>query len=66
MNTMAKKKPKATRAPGGGRKMKYGEAMVSRSYKFPESIAAAMREAAGAGGVNAWLVDVVRAALSGG
>ena len=62
---MAKKKPKATRAPGGGRKMKYGEAMVSRSYKFPASVDAAMREAAGAGGVNEWLVGVVTAALKG-
>ena len=46
--------------------MKYGEAMVSRSYKFPASVDAAMREAAGAGGVNEWLVGVVKAALNCG
>lgn len=58
---MAKKKakPKATRAPGGGRKSTYGEPTVPFSSRLPESVVEIMKFA-GDGNATAGLIAIVK------
>ena len=61
---MAKKKakPKATRAPGGGRKSTYGELTVPFSSRLPESVVEIMRSA-GDGNATAGLILIVKQSM---
>lgn len=58
---MAKKKtkPKATRAPGGGRKSTYGEPTVPFSSRLPESVVDIMKFVGG-GNATAGLIAIVK------
>ena len=58
---MAKKKakPKAPRAPGGGRKSTYGEPTVPFSSRLPESVVEIMKFVGG-GNATAGLIEIVK------
>lgn len=58
---MAKKKakPRATRAPGGGRKSTYGEPTVPFSSRLPESVVEIMKFVGG-GNATAGLIEIVK------
>ena len=59
---MAKKKPKATRAPGAGRPRKYGEKLIPLAVKLPESQVELLRELGEIDGasINEVLIGIVR------
>jgi len=54
-----KAKPKATRAPGGGRKSQYGEPTVPFSSRLPESVVEVARFVGG-GNATAGLIEIVK------
>jgi hypothetical protein len=58
---MAKKKakPRATRAPGGGRKSSYGEPTVPFATRLPESVLA-IAKFVGGGNATAGIVEIVK------
>ncbi len=58
---MAKKKakPKATRAPGGGRKSTYGEPTVPFSTRLPESVMQVAKDA-GEGNATQGMIAIVK------
>jgi hypothetical protein len=61
IDSMAKKKakPKATRAPGGGRKPSYGEPTVPFSSRLPQSVIE-IAKFVGDGNTTAGLIEIVK------
>jgi hypothetical protein len=56
---MEKKKAKATRKPGGGRKSSYGEPTVPFSSRLPESVIA-IAKFVGNGNATQGIVEIVK------